>query len=142
MKTTIPCLLGALLMAALPWHAQKPAAKPSATAATAPVQPPESLSYGRFGEVALYRGSPHPKNVVLFLSGDGGWNLGVVDMARALADMDSLVVGIGVPGYVKKLNASKESCLYPASELELLSKYVQKKLGFPTYVPPVLVGYS
>jgi type IV secretory pathway VirJ component len=92
--------------------------------------------------VALYRSSPHPKHVVLFLSGDGGWNLGVVDMARTLADMDSLVVGIGVPAYVKKLNASKESCLYPASELELLSKYVQKTLGFPTYVPPVLVGYS
>jgi type IV secretory pathway VirJ component len=109
---------------------------------TAPAKPPESLSYGRFGEVALYRGSPHPKNVVLFFSGDGGWNLGVVDMARILADMDSLVVGIGVPDYVKKLNASKASCLYPASELELLSKYVQKQLGFPDYVPPVLVGYS
>ncbi len=109
---------------------------------TARAKPPESLSYGRFGEVALYRASPHPKNVVLFLSGDGGWNLGVVDMARSLADMDSLVVGISVPDYVKKLNASKASCLYPASELELLSKYVQKQLGFPAYVPPVLVGYS
>jgi type IV secretory pathway VirJ component len=129
----------ALLLLAVPAHAEGPAAQ---KAATAPAKPPESLSYGRFGEVALYRGSPHPKNVVLFLSGDGGWNLGVVDMARALADMDSLVVGIGVPDYVKKLNASRESCLYPASELELLSKYVQKKLGFPTYVPPVLVGYS
>ena len=127
MKTASFGFVGLLLLTALPGLAQKP---------------PESLSYGRFGQVALYRNSPHPKNVVLFLSGDGGWNLGVVDMARVLADMDSLVVGIGVPDYVKKLNASKESCLYPASELELLSKYAQKKLGFPTYVPPVLVGYS
>lgn len=124
--------LALALLLAVPVHAEGPA----------PAKPAESLSYGRFGEVALYRGSPHPKNVVLFLSGDGGWNLGVVDMARILADMDSLVVGIGVPGYVKKLNASKESCLYPASDLELLSKYVQKQLGFPSYVPPVLVGYS
>jgi type IV secretory pathway VirJ component len=138
MKTATSGFVGLLLLTtALPVLAQA-----QKNPATAPAKPPESLSYGRFGEVALYRGSPHPKNVVLFLSGDGGWNLGVVDMARALADMDSLVVGIGVPDYVKKLNASKESCLYPASELELLSKYVQKKLGFPTYVPPVLVGYS
>ncbi|MFY9819870.1 MAG: AcvB/VirJ family lysyl-phosphatidylglycerol hydrolase [Thermoanaerobaculia bacterium] len=117
-----------------------PAPKPPA--ATAPAKPPESLSYGRFGVVAIYRATPHPKNVVLFLSGDGGWNLGVVDMARILSSMDSLVVGINAPQYVKKLNASKESCVYPASDLELLSKFVQKTLGFPTYVPPVLVGYS
>ena len=131
-------LLAAPALAAGP-VAQKPAKPP---AATAPAKPPESLSYGRFGQVAIYRTSPHPKNVVLFLSGDGGWNLGVVDMARILSEMDSLVVGVNVPQYVKKLNASQESCVYPASELELLSKFVQKTLGLPNYVPPVLVGYS
>ncbi|HEV7784024.1 MAG TPA: AcvB/VirJ family lysyl-phosphatidylglycerol hydrolase [Thermoanaerobaculia bacterium] len=142
-RTTSP-LLGLLLLAALlPGHraeALKPAAKPPAAEPQA--KPPESLSYGRFGQVAIYRPSPHPKNVVLFLSGDGGWNLGVVDMARILSSMDSLVVGINAPQYVKKLNASKETCVYPASDLELLSKFVQKTFGFPTYVPPVLVGYS
>lgn len=116
--------------------------QPPAPAAEPQAKPPESLSYGRFGPVAIYRSTPHPRNVVLFLSGDGGWNLGVVDMARILSSMDSLVVGINTPQYVKKLNASKESCVYPASDLELLSKFVQKTLGFPTYVPPVLVGYS
>ena len=118
-----------------------PGAKPPAVEEPQ-AKPPESLSYGRFGPVAIYRSAPHPKNVVLFLSGDGGWNLGVVDMARILSSMDSLVVGINVPQYMKKLNASKESCVYPASDLELLSKFVQKTFGFPTYVPPVLVGYS
>src|SRR5437764_3090715 len=51
------------------------------------------LSFGRFGPVAIYRRAPHPKNVVLFISGDGGWNLGVIDMAEALAGLDALVVG-------------------------------------------------
>jgi type IV secretory pathway VirJ component len=149
LQTTTALRFGILLLLAalLPGYraeALKPKARPSPNppAATAPAKPPESLSYGRFGEVAIYRPAPHPKNVVLFLSGDGGWNLGVVDMARILSSMDSLVVGVNVPQYVKKLNASKESCVYPASELELLSKFVQKTLGFPTYVPPVLVGYS
>src|SRR6185295_13843169 len=40
------------------------------------------------------------------------------------------------------LNAAKESCTSAAVDLELLSKYVQKTLGLPTYEPPVLVGYS
>jgi type IV secretory pathway VirJ component len=150
-KTTALVLSLVLLLAAVvPGHraealkpkAAPPAAKPAADGETVQAKPPESLSYGRFGPVAIYRPSPHPKNVVLFLSGDGGWNLGVVDMARILASMDSLVVGINAPQYVKKLNASKESCVYPASDLELLSKFVQKTLGFPAYVPPVLVGYS
>ena len=63
-------------------------------------------------------------------------------MAQILADNDTLVVGISVPYYMAKLNASKQSCLSPDADLELLSKFVQKMLGLPNYEPPVLVGYS
>lgn len=118
-------------------HARRAGA---AAAAAAPAG--ETLTYGRFGKVALYRQTPHPHHVVLFFSGDGGWNLGVVDMAETLAKMDALVVGINLPHYLAALAASKETCSYPASDAELLSKVVQKKLGFSTYTPPVLVGYS
>jgi type IV secretory pathway VirJ component len=118
------------------------AQKAESPAATAPAPKTETLTYGRFGTVWLYRKTPHPGRVALFFSGDGGWNLGVVDMAQILAAQDTLVVGISVPYYMQKLNASKEKCLYPASDLEALSKYVQMKLGFPDYEPPVLVGYS
>ena len=111
-------------------------------AATAPAPPTETLTYGRFGKVYIYRRTPHPSHVAIFFSGDGGWNLGVVDMAQILADMDTLVVGVSVPAYVGKLNAAKESCTSAAVDLELLSKYVQKTLGLPNYEPPVLVGYS
>jgi type IV secretory pathway VirJ component len=115
----------------------------AAPAAVAPAAAPgDTLKYGRFGTVTLYRTSPHPKHVVLFLSGDGGWNLGVVDMARTLASLGSLVVGIDFPYFEKKMEATKEACHYPASDLELLSKYVQKKLDYPNYVTPVVVGYS
>ncbi len=102
----------------------------------------EPLNFGRFGKVTLYYQSPHPSNVVLFVSGDGGWNLGVVDMARELSLLDSLVVGIDITHYMRELAKSKEKCLYPAADFELLSKFVQKKLNFPKYVTPVLVGYS
>jgi type IV secretory pathway VirJ component len=120
--------------------ARSAASARSSRAAAAPAG--ETLTYGRFGKVALVYRTPHPHNVVLFFSGDGGWNLGVVDMARTLSEMDALVVGINLPRYLAELAKSNEACSYPASDAELLSKYVQKKLGLPTYTPPVLVGYS
>ena len=101
-----------------------------------------SLTFGRFGKIALYYETPHPTNVALFVSGDGGWNLGVVDMARQLASLDALVVGIDITHYLKELAASNEECHYPASDFEELSKFVQLKLNFPSYRTPVLVGYS
>ena len=76
-------------------------------ATTPPGSAAESLVFGRFGSVALYRDSPHPSRRVLFISGDGGWNLGVVDMARALASLDSLVVGVDITHYLKELAASE-----------------------------------
>jgi len=102
----------------------------------------ESLEVGRFGQVTLYRASPHPRHVVLFASGDGGWNQGVVDMARALADQDALVVGIDLPHYLRRIASRRESCSYFAGDLEALSQQLQKQLARPRYTAPVLVGYS
>jgi len=149
-RFSAPALVAAVALALVAAAAAPPAhaaAKPvrharraAAPAAAAPAG--ETLTYGRFGKVALYRQTPHPHDVVLFFSGDGGWNLGVVDMARTLSKMDALVVGINLPRYLAALAAGNETCSYPASDAELLSKFVQKKLDFPTYTPPVLVGYS
>jgi type IV secretory pathway VirJ component len=101
-----------------------------------------TAQFGRFGKIALYQATAQPAHVVLFVSGDGGWNLGVVDMARELAALDALVVGVDITYYLKQLERSSEPCIYSAADFELLSKYVQKKLGFPQYVTPVLIGYS
>lgn len=42
----------------------------------------DSMYYGAFGKVTIYLPSKAPNAVVLFVSGDGGWNQGVVDMAK------------------------------------------------------------
>ena len=102
----------------------------------------ETLEYGRFGKLTVYRNSPQPANVVFFVSGDGGWNLGVIDMARSLAGLDSLVVGIDITHYLKVIGKMGGECTYAATDFENLSKYIQKKLGLDRYHPPVLVGYS
>ena len=101
-----------------------------------------TAQFGSFGKIALYQPSLNPASVVLFVSGDGGWNLGVVDMARKLAALGALVVGIDITYYLKQLESAADQCVYPAADFELLSKFVQKKLGFPQYITPLLIGYS
>lgn len=102
----------------------------------------DGFFFGRFGKVAIYRKSPQPSQVVIFVSGDGGWNLGVIDMAKALSALDALVAGIDITHYLKQVAASGEKCAYPAADFESLSKFLQKKYNFPAYVQPLLVGYS
>jgi type IV secretory pathway VirJ component len=102
----------------------------------------DRIEFGPFGPLTVYRQSSHPAHVVLFISGDGGWNLGVVEMARELASLDALVAGIDIVHYLKHLEASPEGCAYPAADFEMLSKFIQKKFDFPGYVIPSLVGYS
>jgi type IV secretory pathway VirJ component len=108
----------------------------------AAVGAPQSFSYGRFGQVSIYRGGGEPRNVVLFLSGDGGWNLGVITMAQRLADQRAVVAGIDIRHYLAQLELSTEECVSPAVDLENLSHYLQSKLGIKHYLQPTLVGYS
>ena len=82
----------------------------------------ETLQYEPFGTLTLYHNTAHPSHVAMFISGDGGWNLGVVDMARALAAQDALVVGFNIRHYIKKLDESKSACVYPAADFERLSQ--------------------
>ena len=100
------------------------------------------IEFSPFGPLTVYRQSAHPSHVVLFVSGDGGWNLGVIEMARELASLDALVVGVDIVHYLKNLESQSGGCSYPAADLEMLSKFVQKKFDYPRYVNPVLVGYS
>jgi type IV secretory pathway VirJ component len=102
----------------------------------------DTVSYGPFGTVHIYRQSEKPTNVALFVSGDGGWNQGVVDMARSLAGLDTLVAGIDITHYLKQTAAADASCTYSAADLEGLSKFLQTKYGYDHYAEPVLVGYS
>jgi type IV secretory pathway VirJ component len=103
--------------------------------------PTDVLTVPGFGQVSLYAPRAAPSEVVLFVSGDGGWNLGVIPMAETLRDRGALVVGIDIRAFVKSLNAG-DSCAYPAGDLERLSRTVQLKRGLAEYKAPILIGYS
>ncbi len=102
----------------------------------------DSLTYGRFGKIIIYHPAKTPTSVALFISGDGGWEHGVINMAKDIALQGALVLGIDAKHYRSSLEKSFSNCYYPASDFENLSLYIQKKLKFPVYFKPVLIGYS
>lgn len=131
-------MLGSLALVALLGGVGCVSASPTAAARPAV----DSLRFGRFGTLAHYGDPKTAKHVVLFVSGDGGWTLGVVEMAKSLAAHDALVVGIDIRHYLAELEKGAEPCAYLAGDFEALGQYVQKALGRIRYDPPVLVGYS
>lgn len=138
------CVFSAIVSAMA--QAASPAAAPTvggpAEAATAAVPPDDVFDYGRFGAVSVYRGHTEPRDVVLFLSGDGGWNLGVISMAKKLVDKGAIVAGIDIRHYLAQLEAAPEQCVSPADDLDKLSHELQSRLDLKHYLEPTLVGYS
>jgi type IV secretory pathway VirJ component len=102
----------------------------------------ERIGIGRFGEVVVYRPATKPSSVVLFVSGDGGWHLGVVGMAQHMVEAGSIVVGIDMRHYRDVVNTPTNECRNYGADFEALSHAVQKQLQLEEYFVPVLAGYS
>ena len=100
------------------------------------------FNYGLFGNVTIYKPATTPKSFVLFISGDGGWNQGVVAMANTIVNQGAMVVGVNIITFYKNLKKENQKCYYPAGDFENLSLEIQKKYHFNTYYKPILVGYS
>jgi type IV secretory pathway VirJ component len=102
----------------------------------------DTLMFGPFRAVHVYRETQTPKQVVLFVSGEGGWSPGVVDMAREWVKADAWILGIDFRVYSKSMGAAHGVCAYSAADFEGLSHFAQKKLGLKNYQVPMLIGYS
>ena len=135
-----PILAGALLLCG----ASSRLEASSAAGAGAPAAfTEEKLAVPLLGKVTVYRPQPveNTRGVVLFVSGDGGWNLGVVEMARRIAPR-AIVAGLSMPAWRKVAERKAGACWYPAGELESIAQAVQKSCKLPRYLPPILIGYS
>jgi len=148
-RSALLALAAALAWAAAPSaYGAPPAAAPAASAQhpTAAPQDSRALQTGRFGTVHVYSPTGPPQSVAIFVSGDGGWELGVINMARALRAMGALVIGVNVQEYFASLRRTAQRadahCQMIAADFESLSHQVQKQLGLREYHVPVLVGYS
>jgi len=102
----------------------------------------DSLFFGAFGKVTIYHPKGIPDSFVLFISGDGGWNKGVKDIAGNIVSQGAMVAGIDLVHYLKSKKISNSKCYYPAGDFEEMSLTLQKKYHFAQYQKPILVGYS
>ncbi len=114
----------------------------AAGAGTACARETSTFEMARFGNITVYPTEGSPQEVVLFISGDGGWNQGVVGMAQVLSDMGALVAGVDIRHYLAELDHSHDSCSAPDVDFERLGHVIEAKYGMQDYREPILVGYS
>lgn len=121
MKPLIACLLFCLL----------PAAAVAQTTTPTP-----------YGDAVVYRPDGAIASIALFLSGDGGWNQGVVPMALKLTEQNALVIGINTPKFLSYLDAGDDACTDASGELLKLARKVAAAQGVTQDEAPVVLGYS
>lgn len=111
---------------------------PVAAGATSP-QPPRPVAKPEVA--AIYPATGAARGLVLFLSGDGGWNAGVVDMARIVARQGFTVAGLSAPAYLKAAEADPAPCIDLAADLIRLARQLERQQRLPER-PPIFAGYS
>ncbi len=117
-----------------PTHKAKPPAHdPKAT---------RILDFPGIGEVTVYAPQGEARGLALFASGDGGWNLGVWDMAQTAASLGYWVAGFSTPAFLKSLESDTGSCSDAAGVLADLGTKVRAAMNLSAQYHPVLVGYS
>jgi hypothetical protein len=93
-------------------------------------------------KVWVYGNTKNPSSVAIVLSGDGGWILGVVDVAKHLAKQNVMVIGINDMPYLKYQKKNKTDCFNMAADIDSLSHYIQNKYHINNYQKPVIIGFS
>ncbi|MFL5345101.1 MAG: virulence factor family protein [Hyalangium sp.] len=115
-----------------PPAAAQPAAKPPAPSEKGPMK---SITFDRFGTVALThpQGAPRSVAIVLFTGPAADTT------AKTLANAGALVLIVDTAHYLEAFRHAGK-CAYPAGDLEALAQYTEKTLDFPEYLHPILVG--
>jgi type IV secretory pathway VirJ component len=114
----------------------------SARSSSGAIVSTDSLNMPLFGKVYIYNRTTTPKNVVLMISGDAGWNSGLIGFSQTFSEMNALVIGVDILKYFKDLRQRNDECYNVAADFVQLVLAVEKKYEFPEYIPPVLMGYS
>lgn len=100
------------------------------------------LDIAGFGSVAVYTPKDPVRGIALFASGDGGWNLGVREMAATAASLGYWVAGFDTPALLKTMAANDSACIDMAGAMANLGKQVKVAMKLPADWRPLLIGYS
>ncbi|HEY7871654.1 MAG TPA: hypothetical protein VIC31_02945 [Rudaea sp.] len=94
------------------------------------------------GEVTVYAPQGEARGLALFASGDGGWNLGVWDMAQTAASLGYWVAGFSTPALLKSLDSGSGACSDSAAAVAKIGNEVKATMSLPQDYRPLLIGYS
>ncbi|MBU6198725.1 MAG: hypothetical protein KGI64_06205 [Xanthomonadaceae bacterium] len=110
-----------------------------------PLQDPRaarSVDVEGVGKVTVYAPQGKPRGLALFASGDGGWELGVWDMAQTAASLGYWVAGFSTPALLKSLDVGTGACSDAAAAFEKIGNEVKAAMKLPADFRPLLIGYS
>jgi type IV secretory pathway VirJ component len=83
-----------------------------------------------------------PTKLVLFLSGENGWNPALSAMVDKLCEREAFVAEIDTPSFKRRIEQTDEACLSPATTLEQLAREIRAEKGIPAGTPTMLAGYG
>ncbi|MFN8583483.1 MAG: AcvB/VirJ family lysyl-phosphatidylglycerol hydrolase [Gemmatimonadaceae bacterium] len=92
------------------------------------------------GTIHLRRRQARPARIILFVTGDGGWDDDAMELADTLSGEDALVAGIDIDDWRATAERSADSCADFAGPLGQLAARLRSEEGGRE--PVVLVGHS
>jgi type IV secretory pathway VirJ component len=104
------------------------------------VSPARALDTGRLGNVKVVQPAGRTRAVLIFFSDREGLTAEDDAAARALASSGALVAEIDTPAYLSRLDRSNEQCHRIVSDVELLSRGLQREQKLSTYLTPIVAG--
>lgn len=103
---------------------------------------PKRIFSEPFGTVQLYYPASDSGSMIIFISGDAGWNFRMVKRAQKLAEQGIMVAGVNILHYFRYVNKPGMNCMSPGPDLEKLGNLILEKTGKSAAIHPVLAGYS
>lgn len=108
--------------------------------AAGPIRTDTGFAFGRFGALTVIEPAGVPSDVVLYMSGEDGWNAAMTALAEPLAERGALVVGIDYARFAATVDRDGAPCLYLSSDFEDLGRAVQSHYRLASFMPPLLAG--
>lgn len=103
----------------------------------------DTVTVAPFGKVFVYSsGTEIPQNLIIMISGDGGWKYGVPEFAGEFSHLNSLVAGVDILRYYNHLRHVNSDCYMVSSDFIELATAIERQYRFKSYNPPVIMGYS
>jgi type IV secretory pathway VirJ component len=100
----------------------------------------ETVSGGRYGDVAVTKPVGDVRGFVVLFSRESGWHPADQQAADALAKNGAMVVGVDTAKYAANLAANKETCHQLVGDAEAVSHQLERQVQSNRYFMPIVAG--